>query len=157
MTAVDMHLQIEDVILDFPVRDKLRLFEKIGQHMQCLHALPADEVTDGLLRRENFTPTTLGDGVLLPHTVVRGLRRVHVLYVRTVCVTDFETPDGKSITDVFVLMFPAPVEEEHLGLLAEVVAMFADPAFRGVLHRCANPLEVKEVFDRRILEALTPS
>lgn len=154
MTAVDMHLQIEDVILDFPVRDKLRLFEKIGQHMQCLHALPADEVTAGLLRRENFTPTTLGDGVLLPHTGVRGLRRVRVLYVRTVCVTDFETPDGKSITDVFVMMFPAPVEEEHLGLLAEVVAMFADPAFRAALHRCANPLEVKEVFDRWISEAL---
>ena len=154
MTAVDMHLQIEDIILDLPVRNKLQLFEKIGQHMQCLHALPADEVTAGLLGRENFASTALGDGVLLPHTGIRGLSRVHALYIRSLCVTDFETPDGKSITDVFVLMVPAPVVEEHLGILAEVVAMFADPAFRDLLHRCTHPLEVKEVFDRWSLGAL---
>ena len=154
MTAVDMHLQIEDIILDLPVRNKLQLFEKIGQHMQCLHALPADEVAASLLRRENIASTALGDGVLIPHTGIRGLSQVHALYIRSFCVTDFETLDGIAITDVFVLLLPAPVEEEHLGILAEVVAMFADPAFRLVLHSCANPPEVKEVFDRWSLGAL---
>ena len=68
-----MHLQIEDILLNMPVRNKLQLFEKIGQHMQCLHALPADEVAASLLRRENIASTALGDGVLLPHTGIRGL------------------------------------------------------------------------------------
>ena len=122
--------------------------------MQCLHALPADEVTAGLLRRENIATTALGDGVLLPHTGIRGLSRVHALYIRSFCVTDFETPDGIAISDVFVLLLPAPVDEEHLEILAEVVAMFADPAFRAVLHRCDNQREVKKVFDRWSLGAL---
>ncbi|MET4575430.1 PTS sugar transporter subunit IIA [Ottowia thiooxydans] len=148
MSTLSTYLQVEDVVLDLEVPDKLHLFREIGRHMERVHGLPFDWVVFGLLRREKAGSTALGEGVAIPHARVRDLGRVCALYLRLSPAISFETPDGKPVTDVLGLMVPGPATEIHLEILADAVSLFSDPAFRETLHRCNDPAQVKEIFDR---------
>ena len=52
MSTLGTYLQVEDVLLGLPVTDKRQLFQAIGLHVQCIGGLAAEDVSAGLLRRE---------------------------------------------------------------------------------------------------------
>jgi PTS system nitrogen regulatory IIA component len=50
----------------------------------------------------------------------------------------FDAPDGKPVSDLFVLLVPQLATETHLSLLAEAAEMFCDVSFREELRTCAE-------------------
>ena len=45
----------------------------------------------------------------------------------------FDAPDGKPVTQVFVLLVPEQATEKHLQLLSELAQMFSERSFREQL------------------------
>ena len=64
-TVADL-LFAEDVWLDVEVVNKASLLDAIGRHMDVVHALPQEDVSFGLTRREKLASTGLGLGVAIP-------------------------------------------------------------------------------------------
>ena len=60
----------------------------------------------------------------------------------------FDSPDGKPVAQVFVLLVPAKATEKHLQLLSELAQMFSEAAFRESLVSPADANGVRDVFDR---------
>jgi len=58
----------------------------------------------------------------------------------------FDAPDGRPVSDVLVLLVPAPASDEHLKLLAEAAQMFSDRRFREYLHTCTDQRAVMQLF-----------
>lgn len=146
MSALSPFLQVEDVVLDLQVTGKAQLFAHIGQHMERVHALAAETVVSGLMRREQAGSTALGEGVAIPHARVRDLDRVRVLYLRLTPALAFEAPDAQPVRDVLVLLVPGPATDEHLQILAYAASLFCDRGFRAVLHDCTEAEQVQQVF-----------
>jgi PTS system nitrogen regulatory IIA component len=140
-------LESDDIFLDLSVAGKDQLFSEVGRHMEQKHALPRDWVAGSLARREKIGSTGLGEGVAIPHARVKDLARVQVAYMRLNPPIPFDAPDGKPVLDVLVLLVPKQANEQHLKLLAAATELLSAQRFRDYLHACANPLEVKQVFD----------
>jgi len=137
----------EDILLDMEVPGKSQLIDEIGGHMQRVHALARESVALSLSHREQIGSTGLGEGVAIPHARVKGLDRVQVAYLRLKPPIPFDSPDGKPVSHVLVLLVPKQATEQHLAILAEAAQLLSDRRFRERLHLCKHPLEVKRLFE----------
>jgi PTS system nitrogen regulatory IIA component len=140
-------LLLEDILVDIDVSSKSQLIEEIGQHMERTHAMPHDSVAPSLKHREQIGSTGLGQGVAIPHARVKDLGQILVAYVRPKSPVPFDSPDGKPVSDVLVLLVPKQATEEHLRILAEATRMLSDRRFREKLRLCGAPTDVKRLFD----------
>jgi nitrogen PTS system EIIA component len=137
----------EDILLDLDVSSKGQLIDAIGRHMQQVHAMAHESVVLSLAHREQIGSTGLGEGVAIPHARVKNLDHVQVAYARLKLPIPFDSPDGKPVSDVLVLLVPKQATEEHLAILAEAAQVLSDRRFRERLHLCSNPLQVKRLFE----------
>lgn len=145
-TIADLLLP-KDILLDIIVASKSELIDEIGQHMEWVHGIARESVAVSLSDREEIGSTALGQGVAIPHARVKELDRIQVIYIRLKLPIPFDAPDGKPVSDIFVLLVPKQATEEHLNILAEASQMFCDRHFREQLHFCKHPQEVKRVFE----------
>lgn len=136
-----------DILLDLDVSSKGQLIDEIGRHMQRVHAMEPQSVALSLSHREQIGSTGLGEGVAIPHARVKNLDHVQVAYVRLKSPIPFDSPDGKPVSDVLVLLVPKQATEEHLTILAEAAQMLSDRRFRWRLHLCKQAPEVKRLFE----------
>lgn len=148
MSTLSRHLANEDILLNLQAASKKCLFEAIGQHMEKTHRVAHESVTAALHRRELAASTALGNGVAVPHARVIGLNKIRVLYVRPVVPMMSYAADGHPVTDIVVLLVPAPATQEHLDVLAHVASLFSEPGFRTALRACLNPADVLRLFER---------
>jgi len=146
MNAVARYLLPQDVCLDLQVANKRQLFHAIGQRMHREHALSPDDVVLSLSRREQAGSTGLGEGVAIPHARIDGLDRIYALYARLKSPIPFDSPDGRPVSDVLVLLVPRPATEEHLVILADAMHVLSDRRLRKRLRASTNPREAVEVF-----------
>ena len=135
-----------DLLLDLDVPTKNRALQEIARFVDARHGLPERTVYASLVGREAVGSTALGCGVAVPHARVKGLSRPIAVFVRMKFAIPFDAPDGKPVSDMFVLLVPQQATDAHLQLLAEVAAMCCDPAFREDLRNCAEPAEVHATF-----------
>ncbi len=137
----------KDILLDVAVVGKIELFERIGEHLEWVHGIPQRAVVQALAYREQIGSTALGQGIAIPHARMKELDRIQLAYLRLSPAIAFDAPDGKPVADVLVILVPKQATEEHLRILSDTSQMFSDPRFRERLHRCKDPLEVKQLFD----------
>jgi len=146
MNRVARYLCLADIRLDVEVADKRALFEAVGRHMRQEHSLSQSEVVQSLWRREQASPTGVGEGVAIPHARIDGLRQILAFYARLKSPVPFGSPDHRPISDVLVLLVPKPAADEHLELLADATEMFSLRRFRERLHACKAAEEVLALF-----------
>ncbi len=78
------------------------------------------EILSGLLARERLGSTGVGYGVALPHARLKGLDRMHGVFVRLETPIDFGAVDEQPVDLIFALLGPADHPAEHLRALARV-------------------------------------
>jgi nitrogen PTS system EIIA component len=137
-----------DLLLDLDVPTKNRALQEIARFVGARHGLPGRTVYGSLVGREAVGSTALGCGVAVPHARVKGLSRPIAAFVRMKFAIPFDAPDGKPVSDLFVLLVPQQATDAHLLLLAEVAAMCCDPAFREDLRSCDEAADVHAALAR---------
>jgi len=130
MSAASDLLAAEDILLDLQVLTKKSLFEAVAALFERRHGLARAQVEESLAARERMGSTGLGQGVALPHARIKGLPRPLAVFVRLDQPIPFESPDGKPVGEILVLLVPEKATERHLQLLAEFAQMFSDRALR---------------------------
>jgi len=142
-------LSARDILLDVAAGGKVEVLEKIGEHMEWVNGLPRDPVIRSLLHREQIGSTALGEGVAIPHARLDKLESIQLGYLRLKTPLAFDAPDGKPVTDVFVILVPKVATEAHLRILGDASQLFSDRDFREQLHQAANASDAKLLFDTR--------
>lgn len=152
MNMIVDSLSEQDILLDLEIAGPVRLLHEIAEHMAACHGLPRAEVFLALSRREKVGSTALGEGIAVPHARVQDLSEIRVAYLRPKSPIPYDSPDGKPVTDVLVILVPKPANEAHLRILAETTLLFSDTGFRQRLHASKSAGEARQVF-----AAWTPS
>ncbi len=147
MNIIARLLQSEDILVDLKVASKAELFDAVGRHMERVHGLHREWVSQSLSRREKVGSTALGQGVAIPHARVAELNRIQPAYVRIKSPIAFDAPDGAPVSDVLVLLVPKAANEEHLRILAEATRLFSDHDFRQRLRQGGSAAELKRIFE----------
>ncbi len=119
-----------NVVLDLEADSKPRLFDAVGGLFEADAELARATVVASLAAREKLGSTGLGQGVAIPHGRIRGLKQARGAFVRLARPIPFEAPDGKPVSQVFVLLVPEHATDQHLQLLSELAQMFSERTFR---------------------------
>jgi PTS system nitrogen regulatory IIA component len=78
------------------------------------------EILTKLMQRERLGSTGVGNGVAVPHATLKGLDRIHGVFVRLESPVDFGAVDEQPVDLIFALLAPADHPAEHLRALAKV-------------------------------------
>ncbi|WP_394822078.1 cation:proton antiporter [Pendulispora albinea] len=86
-----------------------------------------------VLEREQMAPTGLGDEVAVPHAAIEGLEEPMLALGLAPEGVDFDAPDGKPATIVFLLLLAPGRYEEEVRVLASIARSVIDSHAREQL------------------------
>lgn len=146
MNKIAELLPPRNVRLDLAVASKAALFDAVGALFAEGQGLAARIVVGSLAAREKLGSTGLGQGVAIPHGRIKGLTEARGAFLGLADPIDFDAPDGKPVSLVFVLLVPEQATEQHLQLLSELAQMFSDRGFRERLAAAPDAAAVHDLF-----------
>ena len=139
-------LPVGNILLDLDAANKKRIFEQVGLLFENNHGIGRNVVYDSLFAREKLGSTVLGQGIAIPHGRIKGLPEAIGSFVRTKTPIPFDSPDGRGVTTIFVLLVPEQATDRHLQILSELAQMFSDKAQREKIANAADPVALHQVF-----------
>ena len=125
---------------------KKRVFEEASIMLQTC-GVPRKLSFKGFFARERLGNNSLGEGTLIPHCRIPGLRHplACMVILANAIAVDPHPIDGKPVDLFFFLVVPEDENDEsYLDILHECIAMLKDEALCKRLRACANPTEVCE-------------
>ena len=146
MSQITQLLSIENIVLDLDVTSKKRVFEHAGLLFENHQGIARSTVFDSLFAREKLGSTGLGLGIAIPHGRIKGLKQAAGAFLRLATPVPFDSPDGRPVDLLFVLLVPEQATEQHLQILSELAQRFSDRAFREKLQTAADPAAVVALF-----------
>lgn len=142
MNQIAELLPVGNVALDVDAATKSRLFDVVAQLFERDIRLPPREIVASLAAREKLGSTGLGQGIAIPHGRLKGLGEARAAFLRLATPIPFESPDGKPVSQAFVLLVPEHATDRHLQILSELAQMFSERPFRERLAAARDPAEV---------------
>ena len=146
MNQIAKLLPPANILLGLEASSKKRVFEQAGILFENQHGIARSTVYDALFAREKLGSTGLGQGIAIPHGRIKGLKDALGGFLRLATPVQFDSPDGKPVTLLFVLLVPEAATERHLQILSELAQMFSDRSFRERLAEAADPQAVHNQF-----------
>jgi PTS system nitrogen regulatory IIA component len=111
----------DHVFWDFSAPDKPVLIRLVANEVvKILPEVDADALVDLIEEREAVQSTGIGDGLALPHAMVRGVIQPALFLFRLRPEINYQALDGAPVDIVLLLLTPAIGLREHLRLLARV-------------------------------------
>lgn len=139
-------LSVSQVLLDLDASSKKRVFEQAGMLFESHLGLARSVVFDSLFAREKLGSTGLGQGIAIPHGRIKGLKQAAGAFLRLTNPVPFDSPDGRPVSLLFVLLVPEQATEEHLQILSELAQRFAERPFRDALLAAPDSAAVVALF-----------
>lgn len=139
-------LSADQVLLNLDASSKKRVFEQAGILFEGRLGLARSIIFDSLFAREKLGSTGLGQGVAIPHGRIKGLKQAVGAFMRLATPVPFDSPDGRPVDLLFVLLVPEQATEQHLQILSELAQRFSDRAFREKLQTASDPAAILTLF-----------
>ncbi len=136
MSLIGKILPQQNVLADVDVSSKKRLFEQVGLLVENSHGIARSDIFDSLFAREKLGSTGLGQGVAIPHGRVKGLKEATGVFIRLASPIPFDSPDGKPVNLLFVLLVPEQATDLHLQVLSELAQLFSSRSLREKMASC---------------------
>ena len=136
------------VLLDLEASSKKRVFEQAGLLFENQLGIARATVFDSLFAREKLGSTGLGQGIAIPHGRIKGLKQATGAFFRLAQPVPFESPDGRPVNLLFVLLVPEQATEEHLQILSELAQRFAERTFREAMVAAPDAAAIVALFNQ---------
>ncbi len=145
MSLIGNILPVSQITLDLEVSSKKRLFEEAGLLLEHEAGLSRAAVFDCLFAREKLGTTALGHGVAIPHGRHAEVQRITGAFIRLKEAVDFDAPDGKPVSLVFVLLVPESASGAHLEVLSALAGKLSEKSVREQLLAATSAEEAHRI------------
>lgn len=146
MNPLSNILTASQVLLDLEAGSKKRVFEQAGMLFETHLGFARSVIFDSLFAREKLGSTGLGQGIAIPHGRIKGLKHAAGAFLRLATPVPFDSPDGRPVNLLFVLLVPEQATEQHLQILSELAQRFAERSFRESLLAAPDAASVVALF-----------
>ena len=101
-----------------PATSKKQLLESLCSRLARHASLCERTVLDAVLEREKLGSTAIGDGIALPHATIAGASATSSLLATLDQPVDFDSPDGRHVDIVMLILGCGQHGTEHLSSLS---------------------------------------
>lgn len=139
-------ISLDNIFVDLEVSSKKALFKEIASIIEKKSAIKQSLVLDNLNKREQLGSTAIGDGIAIPHSKVKGLKKIFSLFIRLKESVDFSAADLKKIDIIFVIIAPEESKTDHLMALSEISNFLRIKGNKEKLRKLKSIDSIYEVF-----------
>jgi PTS system nitrogen regulatory IIA component len=154
MNEFTQYLFPENIFLDLHVPRKFDLIAQIALLIERQHQISRLSIYEGLCARERLCSTGLGQGIAIPHAKIRNLRQPIVAFVRLAVPIEFDSPDEKPVSQLFVLLLPSETND-HLQMFADIAGLLCDRRFQEKLNAATDLRAVHACFQNACMKQRT--
>jgi PTS system nitrogen regulatory IIA component len=130
MNAIANIIPPDGVLLHLKASSLDSAMEQVSALAAEVTGLRTAVIQDALMARAKLG-ASMGDGILIPHARLPGLRRIVGFFARP--LVPIETQGSAPITMIFVLLAPEDADAAHLKVLARIAGIIRNAGWRDVL------------------------
>lgn len=104
-----------------PAHDKFRLLVEIAKRAAGNLKIKPGRISGPLVAREHAGSTAVGNGIAIPHAAVEGLVSSTAILARLSRPMEFDSPNGKAVDIVVVLLVPPGPPDVQVRDLSRLV------------------------------------
>jgi len=108
------------IFLDVHADSQKNVFKILGNIFSKKNKTLSSLIIDKLNERERLGSTSVGYGIAIPHTKVKGINKTQVIFLKLRDGVDFSASDGMKIDLVFSIIAPENSESDHLLILSSI-------------------------------------
>ena len=139
----------EAIELNVSVASKPDAIDKlISLHDAAGNLRDVEAYREAILAREAGGTTAIGEGMAIPHAKTDAVARPALAAITVPDGVDYEAPDGKDSTLLFMIAAP-PEGDVHLEVLSRLMTMLMDLDFRAALMSAATRQEFLDTIDAK--------
>lgn len=105
--------------------------------------LDESELEEAFWKREEWDSTGCGEGIAIPHAIVKGTNKVQLAVIRFRYPIEWDAFDEKPVDIAFAIIAPEEKgQERYLSFLACLARKLVDEDFVTELRNCKNEDEI---------------
>lgn len=133
----------ENLIMQVQAETTSDLFRSMLEQAASVDTtVPIESTYDELVRREKVFPTTIGQGVAIPHVYCPNLSKTICILARVFPGLSMGQDDGIPVQLIFLLLSPPGDVRAHLAMLLEISALVSNESVRNLLITSAKSQDV---------------
>jgi fructose-specific phosphotransferase system IIA component len=90
-----------------------------------------EQLKEAVLERERARGTAIEEGIALPHARTELVKKPLVVIGRSIGGIDWDSPDGKPVKIIFLIMTPQKDDDWQVQILAHIARMICDADTRA--------------------------
>ena len=129
-------------------RKKFSILREMAHHLAKMGRVSDEDLIMEMLKnRESLGSTGIGKGVAFPHGKSLAIKKLTILFGKSVGGIDFESLDGKPTHIFFLILAPSDREAEtYLELLSSLSILIKNPDKLKKLHEVKDFSSLKVLF-----------
>ncbi len=136
------------IFLDVHADSQKNVFKILGNIFSKKNKTLSSLIIDKLNERERLGSTSVGYGIAIPHTKVKGINKTQVIFLKLRNGVDFSASDGKKIDLVFSIIAPENSESDHLLILSSISNFIRKKQKVDILRGTTNIDEILFLFSK---------
>jgi len=146
MGGICRRMDPECIILDVEEQEKERVIRLLAEKLAETHRIDDSELlVKDILEREQLASTCLGLGCAVPHAHTAAAASTVIAAARLGTPQDFDTPDGKPVSLVFLMAGPPNSAGLHIRLLSKLARLLHNSVFRESLKHAETSEEFYQI------------
>jgi len=117
---------------------KQAVLERLAFFAAVRTGLPAANILEPILQREDLLSTSWKRGIAVPHARLDGLKEAIVIFGRSQTGIDWDSSDGLPVNLLFLVLTPPGDDAVHLGILKALALELQKKGFREQLMQADN-------------------
>lgn len=102
-----------------------------------------------ILKRESESTTAIGEGLAVPHAKTEAVKRPGLAAITVPAGVNYDAPDGKDSTLLFMIAAPKEGGDVHLEILSRLMVMLMDQDFADALRAAKSPKEFLNIINKQ--------
>lgn len=109
------------------------------------------ELEEAFWKREEWDSTGCGEGIAIPHAIVKGTNKVQLAVIRFRYPIEWEAFDDKPVDIAFAIIAPEEKgQEKYLAFLSSLARKLVDEEFVEGFRKCKNEDEIYEYITEKL-------
>ncbi len=138
------YLELNNCIDILDKGEKEDILRKILLNVSEIIDINVNEMLNVFLKREREFSTGIGNNVSIPHIITDKIEKPVLSFALVKEGVEWNSPDGKDVNFVFLLISPAKNRELHLKILSKIAIKMKDDSVRSKIFESDNLRELKK-------------
>ncbi len=134
------------ILLDPVAADRTEIIRLLVHAACASSALEETPTLEAVLKREREVPTSVGEGVAIPHARIPGIGEPRMAFARLAEGIEFAAPDARPVRLVVLILSPAEEPAVQLKLLQRIAEIMQSDYLRTRLLDASSIEAVRETF-----------